>query len=325
MAISAGLAALCQAQGVATPDGAIRGACAKLLHALGLNRPPVALKPLCDALDVSVHWDNAPARELRGDASLASDGTGLSIRIHRRGPSGWRHSRFLVAHELIHALIIRLLRDKTLIDSLDATRSDMLELERLCDLGAYELLMPSIAFRESMVRLPLGAEVLRLLYDQYLVTTGAVASRIALLTPRGSVVRLREFARTSEEDAVWRVASCFPRYATESLRPWVPRGATMKHFLPPPDVGLLTNSTLPLSGKVDVLISGRRWHCDFTAFTLRSDHHRHTPRPIFEEFEVPDEPMARSQDTLLFLSEAVLLDMPKRVTRTLSPRKAFAL
>lgn len=325
MALSAGLTALCQAQGVDTPEGAIRGACSKFLQALGLSRAPIALKPLCDALDVAVHWRDAPTEHLRGDASLAVEGGKLEIRVHRRSPAGWRHSRLLIAHEITHALLLRLLRDKTLIDSLDATKQDMLALERLCDLGAHELLMPSTAFRQSMSRLALGPASLRALYDEYLVTTSAAAARLAYLTPRGAVVRLREFARSPEEATEWRVASCFPRYEKRSLRPWLPRGATLKHFEPPPDITLLRDSTMPQIGRLNVLVSGRGWNCEFTAFSSLDTRQRAAPRPIFEEFEVPDEPAARTRDILVFLREATLLEAAPRQARKKSILKSITI
>lgn len=312
MAHSAGLEALCRVQGTATPEGAIQGACRQLMEGLNLTRPPIALKPIGDALWVNVDWKNAAARGVRGHASLVVSNGQLRVLVHRRGPSGWRHSRFLVAHELTHAMLIRLLRDGALIASLDATKKDLIELERLCDLGAYELLMPATSFRVSMANSPLSAATLRSLYDEYLVTMQAAAARVAFLSPRGSLIRLRRYARSSEEPVAWRVASCFPRYSTNSLRAWLPRGATLKHLSGLPDLDILSQSQESDHGKLEVSISSRRWYCSFTAFSLPNGRDRNVSRPLFEEFEVPDEPAPRAKEVLLFLRE----------TEPISPREA---
>lgn len=315
MTLSAGLAAFCRAHNVQTPEGAVRGAWAKVLQTLRLSKPPTPLKPVCDALQVAVHWKNESSRAMRGNASLAVEADQLTIRVHRRSPTAWRHNRFLIAHELTHALLLRLLREPSLIDSLDSTRTDLLSLERVCDLGAHELLMPSTPFRASMARQPLGPEALRALHDEYLVTLGAAADRVAYLTPRTALLRMRKFARSTSEETAWRVVSCFPRYARDGMRPWLPQGATLKHLPSIDDLDSIVGTQEVREGRTSVVVSGRTWRTEFTAFAVPLPRTEVLSLPMFEQFSVPDEPIPRSRDVLVFLQEAELIEPRSKARR----------
>ena len=302
--VSPGLAAFCTAYKAKTPEGAIRGAWQNIIRSLNLSAPPISLKPVCNALGVSVYWQTNPLSTKRGNASLSLENGGLVIRVHSAGTSAWRYNRFLVAHELTHALLIKTLNDSDLIYSLDASKEDFLVLERICDLGAHELLMPSSEFRKAMSSVQLGPDLVRLLYDRFLVTTTMVAERIAFLTPRGAVLRLRKHARTSEESIEWRVMSSYPRYKYQSDWPWLPKGATLKHLPGVSDLDTLSLSQDILKGQTQIKLSGRCWLGDYIAFALPPPRASSINQPMLENFLVPDELMPKYEDIFLFISEA---------------------
>jgi hypothetical protein len=301
--LSLGLEEFCNAHQARTPEGAIRGAWQRVVDSLKL-RPPISLRPVCDALGVSVHWKNQPNLLRRGNASLSVESGRLTIRVHTPNVSLWRYNRFLVGHELTHALIIQSLRNTELVQTLDATKKDYNSLEQLCDLGAHELLMPSAEFRMLMSSHELGPDLIRLLHDRFLVTLASAADRLAYLTPRGALLRLRKHARSSEETIEWRVISSFPRYQYHSIWPWLPKGATLKHLPGVSDLDSLSLSDSIMTGRTKIQVSSRAWIGDYTAFAQPHPRTEQNKQPIFEHFIVPDEPEPRHRDILLFIREA---------------------
>ena len=301
--LSLGLQQFCSAHQARTPEGAIRGAWQRVINTLEL-RPPISLKPVCDALGVLVYWKNQSHLTRRGNASLSVESGRLTIRVHSPRHSAWRFNRFLVGHELTHALLIKSLGSSDLVGTLDATDKDYKTLEQLCDLGAYELLMPSAEFRKLMASHDLGPDLIRLLHDRFLVTLVMAAERFAYLTPRGALLRLRKHARNSEESIEWRVLSSFPRYKHDSSWPWVPKGSTLKHLPGVVDLDSVSISDSVVSGRTKIQVSNRAWVGDYTAFAHPHPRTAQNERPLFGNYIVPDEPPPRERDILLFIREA---------------------
>ena len=223
-----------------------------------------------------------------------------SYRVVLSEPAGshrWRRVRFTLAHELTHVMILRQLRNKTLLTSLDATKEDHEELERVCNVGAAELLMPSRSMREDLRRLGLDPFAISAFYDRYLVSREALVWRLASVIPHGAAIRWRWFKRHENELECWRVVRTYPPYAASKTRPWLPQGATIRHVQP----DIISSSfevggnTQPVS--VVVKLNRREWRTRalVTSFPAK----RQSEQPKFQGFLVPDEPEENWRNDLL--------------------------
>lgn len=287
---SLGLEALCRAQQTETPEAAIRGACTYLLKACGITQPPVPLKPLLSSLNVSFSWSKSGThwKPGHGTASLKPVNGRLTIFLHEKlAEQNWRRSRFSVAHELMHALIIQMLGDAKLIATLDDTEEAYAELERVCNVGAAELLMPSAMIRKAVKEFGFSPEGLLTFYDRFLVSREALLWRIASVMPHASITRWRRYARKPSEETCYRVKTCYPPYVRGNERPWLPEGATTKH-LSSDVVERVARQRIP--EEVDDLrieLGDRIWKCGAVATFF--DERKDTDQPQFEGFSVPDE------------------------------------
>jgi hypothetical protein len=144
----------------------------------------------------------------------------------------WRRTRFTIAHEIVHALIFRMLDDTELIQSLDETSGATAEVERVCNVGAAELLMPSPMMRRAVDEYGLYPEGLRSLYEDFAVSQSSLIWRIASLRPSSSVIEWKKYKRHRSDDNCLRVARCYPPYqhSKDEGRPWLPNHATTRHI-----------------------------------------------------------------------------------------------
>lgn len=315
---SQGLEALCGRLKTDTPEAAIKGACSSLLNACGIKQPPVALKPVLKALDVSFQWSKAHWRKGNGAASLQQVHGKLAIFLHETNfRYNWRRTRFQIAHELVHALIIRLLDDSSLILSIEETPEAYIALEKLCDIGAAELLLPARMLRSELRDKGLRPNDLYNLYDQFLVSREVLIRRIASLTPTATVIRWRQYSRHEDESNCWRVLSCHPGYTNSSARPWLPKGATTKHLAS----DILTTvevekRTRCFSGFQIKLDDNRYWECAGVA-TFFGNRVQEQLQPKFEGFTIKDERNSKFQnDILLFLEKNETTLMKKLIERS---------
>jgi IrrE N-terminal-like domain len=302
---SLGLAALCRAQHTESPEAAIRGACLYLLKSCGIAKPPVPLKPLLQALGVSFSWSKASShwRPGHGTASLKPVDGRLTVFVHESAAEqNWRRSRFSVAHEMVHALIIQMLGDAKLIATLDETDEAYAELERICNVGAAELLMPSTMVRNAVKEIGFSPKGLLALYDMFLISREALLWRIASLMPHASITKWRQYARKPSEDNCYRVMTCYPPYMPGNERPWLPEGATTKH-LNSDIVERVAHHRIPEQvDDLEIELGGRVWKCGAVAtfFAERED----TEHPRFEGFAVPDEHrQSWGNDVLMFATK----------------------
>lgn len=315
---SQGLEALCRGQGTDTPEAAIKGACSSLLNACGIKNPPVALKPILKALNVTFQWSKSHWRKGNGSASLKQVHGKLAIFLHETNVRyNWRRTRFLIAHELVHALIIRLLDDPKLILSIEETPEAYAGLEKLCDIGAGELLIPARMLRNELKDKGLRPNDLYNLYDQFLVSREVLIRRIASLTPTASVIKWLQYSRHEDESNCWRVLFCHPGYTKNSGRPWLPKGATTKHL----GFDVLTKVEIEkkskcFSGLQIKLDDNRYWECTGIA-TFFGNRLQEQLQPKFKEFTIKDEGNSKSQnDILLFLEKNETTLMKKVIQRS---------
>lgn len=298
--VSAGLRALCESQRTSSAAAAIRGLCTELLDLAGANHTPVPLRPLLTRLAIDFRRV-ATYRPGRGAASLTATDAGMAIWIHdpafRRN---YRRTRFSIAHELVHALIIKVLGDQELVASLDATPETLAELELVCDLGASQLLMPSRLVRERVRAHGLTPSALLHLYDEFLVSRHALLAGIALVLPRGSVMRWQHLARTAAEPIAWRIVGSYPRYGADPHRPWLPKGATARHLSHDlPNVVAQTRMAFACES-LTVTLNKQRWQRAAYG-TFIAPRKRGMTKPLFSGMEIADE--SSPTEVVVFLAE----------------------
>ena len=309
--LSAGLDALCRAQRAATPEAAVRGACRYLLAAAGASRPPVPLKRVLKALDIEHRQKPGFRPSGQTNATLQQKGGRLVVYVH---PSevrrDFRRERFLIAHEAVHALILRMLGDGDLIASLEATEADHARLERVCNVGAAELLMPARDVRDVVRHYGVGPQGMLQLYDLFLVTREAVLRRIPDAVPHTAALRWREVARHAGEARRYRVTRCWPGYERGGTRPWLPTGMTTKHLSR--DIVAEAGGTGHARYDPDlaVEVGGRTMRCHAVAtFFPRRDSVQN--RPTLDGFLVPDERVTGgSREVIMLLSNATMATSP---------------
>jgi hypothetical protein len=271
-----------------------------LLDLAGINKAPVPLKPLLKQLSIDFRTV-ATYRPGRGAASLTATEAGMAISVHDPAfQRNYRRTRFSIAHELVHALIIRVLGNADLVASLDATPEALAELEFVCDVGASQLLMPPRLVRECVRARGLSPTALLALYDEFLVSRDALLSGIASVLPRGSAMRWRRMARTPAEQVAWRIVGSYPRYASDLSRPWLPKGATARHLSHDlPKLVAQTGAAFSCES-VTVTLGKRDWkRAAYGTFLGRRS--RGTSRPLFSGFVVDDE--AGPDEVFVFLAE----------------------
>jgi Zn-dependent peptidase ImmA (M78 family) len=303
---SLGLEAICRVQNTQSPKAAIRGACLYLLKACGVTKPPIPLKPLLKTLDVVFSWSKTSRnwRPGQSSATLQSVNGHLTIFIHESSArSNWRRTRFTIAHELVHALIVRMLGNADLIATLDDTEESHAELEKICNVGAAELLMPSSMMRKSVPEFGLSPEGLLQLYDHFLVSREAMLWRIAATMPHSSIIRWREHARDWSEAKCFRVVSCYPPYERGHTRPWLPEGATTRHLTGDVVERVAAQKKYERVNELEIELGEKSWTCEGLA-TFFAPRKREEKQPQFEGFVIPDEKVeAKGTDVLLFVTK----------------------
>ena len=161
--------------GVDRIDHAVPAVVSKVLA--GISCPPTDLDALCARLNVAevVDDDDIPVvGELRHE-----DGT---FRILCSASQSQVRRRFTIAHELAHILF-----EST---GPGAPRVGA-DLERLCDMIAAEILMPSTVFQEALNQAPINATLVRRLASRFQTSLAATVLRCAEFRPL-SVVRIQE-------------------------------------------------------------------------------------------------------------------------------------
>lgn len=198
----------------------------------------------------------------------------------------WRRSRFTVAHEIGHILILNaLVGDTKMLRSLqDPIHWN--RVERLCDFAASELLLPCDDV-QSAIRNLKTTHVIKYLYDRYMCSRAALLHRLTALHP-GLVGLVWKFhARHPAEKQTWRVSWC------SSRKYWWP-GMTARRISP--DVlSHVAQSGTPSIATLSFMQGRRSSQCvAFTEPLARNE------RPLFAEFPIPDEFEGDSQIGMLF-------------------------
>jgi hypothetical protein len=285
----------------------MRAACTSLLSSAGLQEPPIPLKPLLEKLGIKVQ--RVRSKKPRGvkppQALLAAKGSGLVAFLYEDDlKSQWRRGRFTLAHEIGHALLIHTLRHPALIASLEASPESHRQVEKLCNLAASEILMPTRAVRKALREHDFSPKGLISLYDRFLVSREVLVRRLAAVVPHTSAVRWKVFSRSTDETRQMRVIGSYPGYNRVSTRPWLPSGCTTKHLDPPiVDWAILRGEAI-LESDLRISLGARQQECVAIAtfFPLMRSGEQ---QPSFEGLSVPDE-QVRSQEIILFAADKLM-------------------
>lgn len=289
--MSLGLQAFCKSQKTESPEMAMRGLCAMFLASCKINTAPIPLKPLLKRLNISFSYTEEQPLSAKGAAFLLTDKTGFKIAINESSlKTNWRRIRFSIAHELGHAILFQVLKEPKLIASLDENPQAHEQLERVCNVAASEILMPTTLVRAALKTHDLSPNGLLTLYDKFLVSKDVLLRKIAEVIPACSVVIWKKYARNPHESNVMRVYSSYP-YNLPSLRPWLPRGCTTKHIAPPiVDQVIDTNSHL-YENDLIITLGNRKQHCNALATFFPLTTRKAELQPCFDGFTIPDEPL----------------------------------
>ena len=171
--------------------------------------PPFAPGDCAEALGIPVV---EMPRRMPWDALLVPVGESLRIVCSATGRSPARR-RFSVAHELAHAFFLSA-RDGAHMRSRhaepDATPEER-ALERLCDFGAAELLMPQPWFGEEVVRHGSRASSVRRLAETFEVSLEAAALRLVETSPTPCAVGFFHWAAEPTVERARRTGTPSPK------------------------------------------------------------------------------------------------------------------
>ena len=213
----------------------------------------------------------------------------------------WRRSRFTIAHEVGHILVLNAIANDTeMLRSLQEP-AHWDRLERLCDFAASELLLPCEDVLTTIRNLK-SAHAIKYLYDRYMCSRATLMQRLSSLHPGVVGIVWKNHARHSAEQQTWRVSWC------SSREYWWP-GMTAKRIYPNV-VSQVAQSGCPRTLTLSLIQGRKSIQCMAFAEPLSR-----TERPLFAKFRVPDEFEDEAQIAMLFAkSRSIQLE---ESTRTL--------
>lgn len=287
------------------PDGyaAIARACAYILTETAQSKPPIRLKPILNRLGIRIVYHEGEERRGNEIASLILRKGELLLAIERMAlRANSRRARFSIAHEIGHALILRVLGGDGL-DLAERSVSAYEKTEALCDFAASSILLPRSMLHQALRARSISKtafDEMRSLFD---VSEEALLRGVAGLVSEGAILELRQFRRSATEVLAWRVYRTYVPKNQVTERPWLPVGCTLKHIdseLPLADF----RSEVPLFvGRVTLSLGKRRTHHDGIACSWQ---HSHLQDRLFEA-EQQNRTAARSR-TMLLLGKRNFLD-----------------
>jgi IrrE N-terminal-like domain len=268
-----------------SPEEAMRLSCERLLRETGQSDAPISLARLLTA--VGARQEELP---LTSAARLRIDERGYLVGV--REGTDWRRRQFSVAHEIGHILICEALRDRP--EQLRALREPQHwpDVERLCNRGAAELLMPAADFVAQAGAGEVTAALLCRLRERFGVSWTALAIRFQQLLGFG-VSTWTRYRRHEDERVTFRVERSWGKGAS-----WLPVGLTARHLSPNVIEAAATDGEATAEGE---LALGRKpTRVSLAAISLNAAAES---RPA-EQFDEVDVPAPRHEKILLFLRPA---------------------
>jgi hypothetical protein len=198
--------------GAESPEEAMLRAVGELAARTGDGRAPHPLAPAARALGARIRVEDIPGCVLRLDGTP-------EVLIPRRAWRTWRRQRFGIAHELCHLLVWRAVPTRERPALQDPTLHD--RLERVCDLGAAELLMPRAEFRRDLEASGFHSAGLADLYDRYLVSWMSLMNRMSSVLSDVGLSLWRQGARAHDPHDLPRVVASWGWSALTYLPPGI--------------------------------------------------------------------------------------------------------
>lgn len=157
----------------ASDEECVRAVAADLVDQLGISEPPVDVAMVASMLDVA---EVRPDWELDVAGCLICNGSTAEIRV--RGTDPTVRQRFTVCHECAHIFFPGYqLVPRYRCDPGDS-RIDEVRLERLCDVGASELLLPRRLFEPAAYEAGFGLDSLENLAHAFNASLPATGRRL---------------------------------------------------------------------------------------------------------------------------------------------------
>lgn len=284
------LAEFARVHGKKTPEAAMREICSRLRRHCDLSGPPFGLRPISKVLRARVERSTDLRGKLQG--VLERRDIGYVIRID--GRQHWRRSRFTIAHELGHILLIESLAGNN--EALQGIFDPQYwgDVEELCNLAADELLMPmddmwTYLYPDTLQMFK--TETLSALYNRYLVSYSALFKR--LLDAQVDAVMLWRRAPELETNVEWRLYKVFHK-----SEHFIPSGISAERHLYPNPLSELLNKQPRDLGQADVKLHLRNEILAGKAVLV--PHIKPPSAPMFEGFNVPGESNFRFDAVMLF-------------------------
>jgi Zn-dependent peptidase ImmA (M78 family) len=177
-----------------SPEQAIERKVQQLLHQAGSGDVPTDLLAVASAC----HIQNIVSSELREDGYLLSLPTGTEIFVNAQQTLG--RQRFTAAHEIVHTLIPEVDRGHPRFEEENLFREDGDEVERLCDIGAAELLVPLAGLRNRIANVFPSLDCVGRLASIYEVSLEVMARQISRAGSWRCIFVLWEPGKRKSED-----------------------------------------------------------------------------------------------------------------------------
>jgi Zn-dependent peptidase ImmA (M78 family) len=163
--------------GVISPEEAMTEACHEIRQASGELFPPIGLSEILSILDIEQVNQNGQGPF----ATLSKNDSKFFIRKRRFNERGWRKTRFSIAHEIGHVILIKALaeEEKFLLEL--RNQANWKPIELLCHYAASEILVPRGDFINQVGHLAISDinfEFIFYLYDRYKVSFEVILRKI---------------------------------------------------------------------------------------------------------------------------------------------------
>jgi len=281
------LSRFAQRWAVESPETAMTRAVRHLAQRAGHTRAPHPLVPAARALGARIYEENVASAVLRVEGPPV-------VLVPRQPWRTWRRQRFSIAHELCHLLIWRAVPEDERGALQDPALHD--ELERLCDLGAAEILMPTAEFSQDLTTCEFHSAGLAALYDRYLVSWMSLMNRFTTVLPSAGLSLWRLGTRPDDPHDLPRAVASWGW----SSRTYIPPGISEQH---------LSRTMLSTA-----LNEGRAWSMDLRLGFIRGQptvaaiacpmpgaRPQQEMLPLWVGRSVPDEPRVHAHAVLAVL------------------------
>jgi len=154
-------------------EALVRAIAADVIREVGIREPPVDLEMVASMLDIREVIED-PHLDVAG--CLVSGPCGHVVRV--RATDGRARKRFSTGHECSHTFMPGFAdAPRFRCSPAVVPKKSVDELERLCDIGASELLMPVTLFRTDLADVRFGLDTVEDLAERYQASLLATANR----------------------------------------------------------------------------------------------------------------------------------------------------